>query len=107
MEIVTEIKERLAQPGAKSATEELLGRAGGEIERLRGQYEKQGVIDPWTGAWVADGKVTVPDASLDAAGRAIPAGAVDAQGQPVVATHARDARGQVVKVEPASPVRSR
>lgn len=98
MDIVTEISERLAGPGAKSATEELLGRAAGEIGRLRGAYEKGGVMDPWTGDWCQDGVVHAPEASLDASGRIVTAGAVDDAGNPIVATHARDARGQVVVV---------
>lgn len=97
MDIVTEIAERLAGPGAKSAVEELLGRAGGEIARLRGEYEKQGVVNPWTGAWEKDGVVKAPEAHLDAAGRPVVEGA----------THATDARGRVVVVKEPAKVGAR
>jgi hypothetical protein len=78
--------------------EELLGRAGGEIAALRGEYEKSGKVDPWTGEWVKDGKVTSPVATLDAAGRPVPDGAKDEDGKGIVATHAKNAKGEVVPV---------
>lgn len=99
MDIVQEALERLAEAPKEGVWPGLLGRALGEIGRLRQAHEPRGVVDPWTGAWSADGTVCEPVATLDAEGREVEAGQRHpVTGEVVVATHARDQRGVAAPV---------
>jgi hypothetical protein len=105
MDLVTEIQERVANdPKNEGVAHSLLSRAAGEISRLRSVYEKDGVVDPWTGTWCPDGKYPVPDATHDQHGRLVAADAVHPEtGAKVVPTHAVTASGIYVPVQPPLP----